>query len=125
MPVRARRRPRGEAASGGIGSGRKSSPGRFARAEERGGCATSGDAGALQVEVDAFVESALAALPAPPPDPLPCTNGGREVAGRCWYEGAFSKSCDQVCANASRTYDPATESFAGSGGSDANCGMVF
>src|SRR5262245_25624198 len=39
----------------------------FARAEQRGGCATSGDAGALQAEVDVFVEGVVAALPAPLP----------------------------------------------------------
>jgi len=102
----------------------------FARAEQRGGCATSGDAGALQAEVDMFLEGVVAALPIPTvtttsrtsTTTLGCT--GALVGGACWYSGLSDASCDQVCAEVSRSYDPATESFAGSGGSDANCGIV-
>ncbi len=115
----------------------------FARAEQRGGCATSGDASALQAEVDVFVEGVVAALPTSPPPTVTTTSStttstttmsstttttlectGASVGGHCWYQDPFGPSCDQVCAAVSRTYDPATESFAGSGGSDANCAAV-
>ncbi len=48
----------------------------FARAEQRGGCATSGDAGALQAEVDVLVEGVVAALPTSPPTTGDATSAG-------------------------------------------------
>lgn len=52
----------------------------FARAEQRGGCATSGDAGVLQAEVDVFVEGVVAALPTLAP-PTVTTTSSKPVGG--------------------------------------------
>jgi hypothetical protein len=64
----------------------------FARAEQRGGCTTSGDAGVLQVEVDVFVEGVVAALPAPPPQTTTSTTLPTDACG-----GASVPQCDGVC----------------------------
>src|SRR5262249_8166580 len=55
----------------------------FARAEQRGGCATSGDAGALQAEVDMVLEGVVAALPLSPRTPASPTrtNPPRRTGG--------------------------------------------
>lgn len=55
---------------------------------------------------------------APPPE-CSATIGGR------WFFGNNGESCDTACANEFRAYDPATEFYAGSGGSDANCLAVL
>lgn len=47
------------------------------------------------------------------------------LLGACWYLGASWKSCTETCAAESLVYDPATESVAGSGGSDVNCWTVL
>ena len=47
------------------------------------------------------------------------------TGGYCWLLGAPGQSCDTVCASALRTYAPETESYAGSGGSDANCQAIL
>ncbi len=49
---------------------------------------------------------------------------GTLVGGSCWYFGANNQSCDTVCATHGG-YNSATETFAGSGGSDANCVSVL
>jgi hypothetical protein len=53
----------------------------------------------------------------------PCP--GEVVGGFCWFFGAQGESCDTVCGNQGRTYDAATETYAGSGGTDANCTAVL
>jgi hypothetical protein len=47
------------------------------------------------------------------------------TGGFCWFLGDADLSCDAVCAAAGKVYDPATETFAGSGGTSANCGAVL
>jgi hypothetical protein len=47
------------------------------------------------------------------------------VGGFCWYLGAPGENCTTVCANVGATYDSATASYAGTGGSDANCQAVL
>lgn len=56
----------------------------------------------------------------PAPPPCDATTGGF-----CWFLGGDDASCDVTCAIAARTYDSATETYAGSGGSDANCTAVL
>jgi len=55
----------------------------------------------------------------PPP---PCT---AIVGGFCWFLGNAGQSCDDVCIGVGRTCDPATASFAGSGGTAGNCQSVL
>jgi len=47
------------------------------------------------------------------------------VGGYAWFLGAIGDSCDATCAAEDKVYDPATATFAGSGGSDANCSAVL
>jgi len=47
------------------------------------------------------------------------------VGGYEWFLGAIGASCDSACTAEGLVYDPATETFAGSGGSDANCSAVL
>lgn len=56
-----------------------------------------------------------------------CPNGGVALGGSCWYLGALGASCDATCSAAGPglQYDGATETFAGSGGTDQNCGDVL
>lgn len=49
---------------------------------------------------------------------LPCQ---AVVGGFCWYLGADGADCNATCAVAGRAYDSATATYAGSGGTDANC----
>lgn len=51
-----------------------------------------------------------------PPEPCQQTDGGF-----CWFIAQNAVSCDDVCAQKNRTYDAATASYAGSGGTDENC----
>src|SRR6185503_8479203 len=53
-----------------------------------------------------------------------CLAPGVSVGGFCWYRGDVGQSCDKVCANQGKVYDPATKSYAGSDGSDAHCAAV-
>ena len=46
------------------------------------------------------------------------------VGGFCWHVGAAGADCTSTCAAVAKVYDPATASYAGSGGSDANCTAV-
>lgn len=57
----------------------------------------------------------------------PCLDaGGVSVGGACWFMGGLTASCDTVCTNwVGGTYNTATLSYAGSGGSNANCGAVL
>jgi hypothetical protein len=49
---------------------------------------------------------------------------GKIVGGYCWWKGPDGLSCANTCAAIGMTYDPATMTYAGSGGSDANCAAV-
>jgi cysteine-rich repeat protein len=53
------------------------------------------------------------------------TEGGVSVAGACWFLGADAASCSATCDGEGLVYDAATETVAGSGGSDATCGTVL
>jgi hypothetical protein len=53
---------------------------------------------------------------------FPCP--GKIVGGYCWWKGPDGLSCANTCAAIGMTYDPATATYAGSGGSDANCMAV-
>jgi hypothetical protein len=55
----------------------------------------------------------------------PCPSGGQHVGGFCWYLGAGGQSCDAVCTGIGQTCDPATVTYAGSGGTDTNCQTVL
>src|SRR5262245_9938139 len=46
---------------------------------------------------------------------------GAMFGGACWLVGAVGASCSATCEAGGLSYDPATATFAGSGGSDANC----
>jgi len=50
---------------------------------------------------------------------------GAAAGGSQWFLGEVGQSCDQVCAAQGAVYDPATGSFAGSGGSNVNCATVL
>jgi len=52
--------------------------------------------------------------------PVDCPGVFIEHAGTCWALAAYT-GCDQFCAENLMTYDLATASYAGSGGSNANC----
>ena len=54
-----------------------------------------------------------------------CLAGGVEVGGACWFLGELAESCDTVCANAGLSYDAATETYAGSGGTLLQCYAVL
>lgn len=47
------------------------------------------------------------------------------VGGACWFFGATGESCDAVCGNRSLSYDDATDTYAGSGGTNAQCEQVL
>jgi hypothetical protein len=55
--------------------------------------------------------------------PSACT--GELVGGFCWYLGAAGASCDTTCANQGLACDPATISYAGTGGTLAQCDAVL
>jgi hypothetical protein len=52
---------------------------------------------------------------------IPC---GAIVGGFCWFKAANGANCDTTCAAAGRVYSDATRDYAGSNGTDANCGAV-
>jgi hypothetical protein len=49
--------------------------------------------------------------------------GGTQQGGYCWYQGLPGQSCTTVCA-ANGGYNPATQTYAGSSGTNANCMAV-
>jgi hypothetical protein len=68
--------------------------GAFAKAEARGPCGTTGDAGTIEAKVDAFVDDVVAAEPsvatcaiAGCPAPVACDTG----AGACWQPALHSR----------------------------------
>ena len=56
--------------------------------------------------------------------PDPCSPGVT-VGGFCWYFAAGGGSCDDICAAQSLQYDEATATYAGSGGTNAQCQAVL
>ena len=57
--------------------------------------------------------------------PTPCGSGGAAVGGVCWHLGAVGESCVTTCAGLGEFCDAATITFAGSGGTNANCLSVL
>ena len=55
-----------------------------------------------------------------PPAACAATTGGF-----CWFLGELGADCNATCAAHGRGYDGATDSYAGSSGSDANCQAVL
>ena len=52
----------------------------------------------------------------------PCPGGGVPLAGACWYlGGGVGVSCDATCAGVGMACAPATVTYAGTGGTSANC----
>ncbi len=47
--------------------------------------------------------------------------GGKSAAGACWFIGPRDASCSATCGAAGLVFDPATVTYAGSGGTSANC----
>jgi len=50
---------------------------------------------------------------------------GELVGGHCWLLGAPGASCDTTCTANGLAYDPATWFYAGSNGTNAQCGAVL
>ena len=113
-----------------------------------------GDTGPSNKTDDRYVRAVRGGLPLPPPPtptptstftatatgtatatstatatatitPTPCSGGGAGVGGSCWYLGASAASCDAACAGIGQVCDPATISYAGTGGTSANCAAVL
>ena len=96
---------------------------KWQKAESKAGtgvCPTEGDEAAIQVDVQQFVADMVAAL-----DPNAASCAGVEVGGACWFLGSAGQSCNTVCTNAGLSYDAATATYAGSGGTLANCYAVL
>jgi hypothetical protein len=55
----------------------------------------------------------------------PCPGTAQVVGGFCWYLGASGASCDATCTGMGLACDAATVSYAGSGGTDAQCLAVL
>jgi len=55
---------------------------------------------------------------------IPCA-AGVGVGGACWFLGTSAQSCTDVCTGHSLVYDASTASYAGSGGTLANCEAVL
>jgi hypothetical protein len=103
----------------------------WGKIEAKGGCATTGDLTAIENMVDSFAASVTSALSATPTTTtattttttttIPC---GAVVGSFCWFKAADGANCDATCTAAGRVYDVATRDYAGSNGTDANCGAV-
>jgi len=48
-----------------------------------------------------------------------------DMAGACWLMGADGDDCATTCTHYGMTYSTATETFAGSSGTNANCKLVL
>jgi len=98
--------------------------GKWQKAELKaaGACPTNGDEATIEAQVQLFVEDLVTALE---PGGALCTGGGVEVGGACWFLGNSDESCDTVCSNAFFSYDAATETYAGTGGSLLQCYAVM
>jgi hypothetical protein len=96
----------------------------FAKAEAKGGCVVTGDEAAIELIVDQnCVDTIVTFTPATTTStttqPCQATTGGF-----CWYASVNGDSCNSACANAGKVYDVATQSYAGSSGTEPNCSSV-
>jgi len=55
----------------------------------------------------------------------PCPSSGESVGGFCWYLGEFGASCDATCAGLGKTCSAGTVTYAGTGGTSAQCDAVL
>lgn len=65
----------------------------------------------------------LVCLPVTDPNVQPPCDA--TTGGFCWFLGAAGESCDAVCGINGRSYDSATASYAGNGGSLGQCEAVL
>src|SRR5262249_31628357 len=87
---------------------------RFARAEGKGGCGTTGDAGPIEAKVDAFVDDVVTALTGSPPGVILGTDDaqrgasaklratGKKTASKtkCYAKAATTGTLDALCISA-------------------------
>jgi hypothetical protein len=98
-----------------------------AKAETKGGCVETGEAGVIENTVDTCVNNIVARTPST----NPCSGSGVLFGGSCWYIGPSTpplnqSSCDTVCAGVGLACDDAaTRDVAGSGGTLASCGAII
>lgn len=59
-----------------------------------------------------------------PPGVKECGCDAVIVGAQCWHYGGSNQSCDDVCASYDG-YNAATRTYAGSGGTNANCAAVL
>jgi len=90
----------------------------------RAGVATVSKMLCAPAEVVSTQSTTTTTVPGTTTTTLPCA-AGVPVGGACWALGAAGNTCTQVCNGQSRTYDPATASYAGSGGTDDQCKAVL
>jgi hypothetical protein len=50
---------------------------------------------------------------------------GQTVGGFCWFLGSDGASCTATCTGAGLSYDPATDSYAWSSGTNGSCAAVL
>jgi len=83
---------------------------------------------------DGVVNGSCAGVPTPTPTPTPTLTPTptptsttipaaceATTGGFCWFLGAPGADCNATCSAAGRSYDTATGTYAGSGGTDQNC----
>src|SRR5262245_2479322 len=89
-----------------------------AKAQSKGDCAAQTQScDAVEAAADTCVHDLSR------PFLLPCASGV-SVGGACWFLGSYGASCDETCGGHGN-YDDATESYAGSSGTDLQCQMVL
>lgn len=57
--------------------------------------------------------------------PALCSGSGASVGGAAWFLGDPDQNCEDTCSARGLEYDEATRLFAGSDGTDENCGAVL
>ncbi len=75
----------------------------FARAEARGGCVITGDAGSVETTVDACVENLVSVVPASTTTTVTTTSSSSTLATTTTFPqcGALGNSCDGACPDGS------------------------
>jgi len=96
----------------------------LAKAAAHADCSAGRNETTEKGETDFLIRTTLCVLQADtPPGGCPACQG--LTGGLCWFNGTIGKDCDDVCGINARTYDPATESYAGSGGTAEHCTTVL
>ena len=93
---------------------------KWQKAESKAGgeCPTENDEAAIQAQVQQCADDLVAAL-------AQCLEELATVGGACWFLGAIGQSCNAVCGALGLDYDEATNTYAGSSGTLANCEQVM